>query len=121
MTVGEKIRKRRIELELTQEDLAKRLGYSTTSAVCRAETGKDRLTYARIYKFAKALDTTVEYLSADDESIKKDEEYAYAGLVEYRELYVDKAERIFEYAKRLSRLPDETRKAIELLIDNASK
>lgn len=62
MTVGERIRQRRLELNLTQEELAKRLNYKGKSAVCRVEKEENNITTDRIRKFAKALDCEPAYL-----------------------------------------------------------
>lgn len=62
MQVGERIKKRRLELGLTQEELAKKMGYSGKSSVCKAETWGDEITTAKVHKFAKALDCSYEYL-----------------------------------------------------------
>ena len=56
MTVGERIRQRRIELGLTQEELAKRLGNKTRASVCRVEKDKEDMTTERIRKYAEALE-----------------------------------------------------------------
>ena len=61
MTVGERIRQRRIELNLTQEELGKRLGYGK-SAICRVEKEGNNITTDRISKFAKALECSPGYL-----------------------------------------------------------
>ena len=62
MTVGERIKKRRIELGLTQSELAERMGYSSRAAICTVEKNKEDLTTARIRKYADALETTPAYL-----------------------------------------------------------
>lgn len=62
MTVGERIRKRRIELNLSQEELAKRMGYSGKSSICKAETWGNEITTMKVKKFADALDVSFEYL-----------------------------------------------------------
>lgn len=63
MTVGERIKLRRTELGLTQEDLAKRLGYSTKSAICRIEKDYEQnLTSDRLSRIANALSCTPAYL-----------------------------------------------------------
>lgn len=62
MTVGERIKQRRQELGYSQEELAKKMGYSGKSSVCKAETFGDNITTAKISKFAKALDCTESYL-----------------------------------------------------------
>lgn len=53
--VGENIRRRRIELQMTQMDLAKRLGYTAKSSISEVENGKQDLTFERIERFAEAL------------------------------------------------------------------
>jgi transcriptional regulator with XRE-family HTH domain len=55
MTVGEKIKARRLELGLSQRGLATKLGYSDHTTVARIESGKVDLNQARIAQFAEAL------------------------------------------------------------------
>ena len=59
MTIGERIKKRRKELNLTQQELAYKLGYKDRSAVCQVERDKNNsITTDRIEAFALALDCT---------------------------------------------------------------
>ncbi len=53
--IGERIKNRREELELSQTELAHRMGYSGKSAVSRAETSGDNVGTTRVCKFAHAL------------------------------------------------------------------
>lgn len=62
MHIGDKIKKRRIELNMSQEELAKRLGYSSRSTINKIEKGINDITQSKIIEFAKALDTTISYL-----------------------------------------------------------
>ena len=62
MGIGEKIKKRREELGLTQQELADRLGYKSKSAINKIELGVNDIAQKRIVSFAKALDTSLEYL-----------------------------------------------------------
>lgn len=55
----ENIRSRRIELGMSQQELADRLGYKSRSAVNKIELGINELTGSKIKAFADALDTTV--------------------------------------------------------------
>lgn len=66
MTVGERIKERRIELGMSQTDLAIKMGYKTKSSICEVEKGGDNLTQCRIYKFAEALNTTPSKLMGLD-------------------------------------------------------
>ena len=62
MTIGDRIRQRRKELGLTQEELANKMGYSSRTAISNVEKGGEDLTSTRIEKYAKALECTPSYL-----------------------------------------------------------
>lgn len=68
--IGSKIRQRREELGLTQEELATRLGYKSKSTINKIELGINDITQSKIIAFAEALDTTpgvlMEWESTDD-------------------------------------------------------
>ena len=72
MKINERIRLRRIELGLTQAELASKLGYKSRSAITRIETGENDLTQTKIFAFAKALDITPGYLVGWDDLPDKD-------------------------------------------------
>ena len=61
MNIGERIRNRREELGLTQEELAKKLGYKSRSSVNKVETSME-LSNKKVRLYAGALDTTPAYL-----------------------------------------------------------
>lgn len=77
MTIGERIKQRRIELGLTQLDLAIRLGNKSRASVCTVEKDKEDLTTTRIQQYAAALETTPSYLMGwkDNNSVPKQAEY----------------------------------------------
>ena len=54
----ENIRARRIALHMTQQELAKKLGYKSTSTIAKIESGENDIPQAKISAFAAALDTT---------------------------------------------------------------
>ena len=54
--IGQKIKSRREELGLTQEELAKKLGYKSKSSINKIEMGKNDITQSRLNDFANALD-----------------------------------------------------------------
>ena len=62
MNIGDRIRNRRLELNMTQDELAKKLGYKTRGSVTKIESGYQNLTQPKIVAMAKALDTTPAYL-----------------------------------------------------------
>lgn len=68
--MGRRIRNRREELGLTQEDLAKRLGYKSKSTVNKIELGINDITQRKIAAFAKALNCSPSYIMGWSEDIK---------------------------------------------------
>ncbi len=54
----ENIRARRIALHMTQQELAKKLGYKSTSTIAKIESGENDIPQAKVAAFASALDTT---------------------------------------------------------------
>lgn len=57
--------RKRMQLGLTQEELAKRMGTSH-SVISRLESGKHRFSFATMRKLAKALDTHLVYGFQDE-------------------------------------------------------
>lgn len=62
MNLGEKIKKRRIELGLSQEELAKKVGYSSRSTINKIELGQRGFSQKYLVAFSKALNVPVEWL-----------------------------------------------------------
>ena len=62
MDLGQIIKEIRIERGLTQEQLAKKMGYSSRQAICKVERGKENITINRIEKFAEALNVSLSYI-----------------------------------------------------------
>ena len=61
MNVGERIKARRIELGISQDELAKMCGYAGRSAVSKIETSED-VSIKKLKKIIEPLQTTWEYL-----------------------------------------------------------
>ena len=62
MTISDRIKNRRSELGMTQEDLAKKLGYTGKAVVSKMEQSGDKITVERLSSIAEALETSTEYL-----------------------------------------------------------
>ena len=60
--IGERIRNRRIQLGLSQEQLAERMGYKSRSAINKVEKSVNEVSQAKILGYAEALNTTTQYL-----------------------------------------------------------
>lgn len=75
MTIGQRIKKRRLELNMSQEELAKKMGYQTRNAIYQFEK-KDNMKLSLIQKFADALNTTTADLAGWEEMEKAAQEIA---------------------------------------------
>lgn len=68
MNIGDRIKARRVQLGLSQEELAAKLGYKSRSTINKIELGVNDITQSKVSAIAKALDTTSAYLMGwDDE------------------------------------------------------
>ena len=67
-TIYERIRARRIELGLTVEDLANKMGYKDKSSISKIENGKADIPQSKVLAFARALNTTTAYLMGIDDA-----------------------------------------------------
>lgn len=79
MAIGNRIKARREELGLTQQQLADRLGYKSKATINKIEMGINGISQRRIVDFANALQTSIEYLmemdKAGDENSQQEEWY----------------------------------------------
>lgn len=68
MEIGDKIKQRRLQLNLSQEELAKKVGYKSRSSINKIEIDGRGLPQSKIKALAEALKTTPAYLMGwDDE------------------------------------------------------
>lgn len=62
MTIGDRIKNRRIELGMTQQELAVKMGFKTRSHISLLEQGDRNIPISKIKKLANALEVSPEYL-----------------------------------------------------------
>ena len=62
MTTYEKIKTLRLQMRLSQSELAKRTGYNDRSSIAKIEAGRVDLSESKIALFAKALEVSPAYL-----------------------------------------------------------
>lgn len=72
MTMYDRIRKLRKEQDMSQEDLARKVGYKGRSMIARVESGQVDLSQSKIKAFANALNTSIDYLMDDTYPIHPD-------------------------------------------------
>ena len=80
---GARIRQKRLDLNLTQEELAKRCGYTSRSSINKIELGLVDLPQSKIATIAKVLNVQPAYLmgwtdNPDRELSDKEKEFAEA-------------------------------------------
>ena len=61
MKIGDKIKRRRLELKWSQRELAEKMGYNH-STITRIETGKIDIPQSRIVQFSEVLGVSIGYL-----------------------------------------------------------
>lgn len=77
MTIGQRIKKRREELGISQEELAHKIGYKSRSSVNKIELDIYNLQQPKIVAIAKALDVTPMWiLGIEDEEQEICEKFA---------------------------------------------
>ncbi len=68
MGIAENIKRRRLELNLSQQELASAMGYRSRSTIAKIESGENDVPASKILMFAKVLDTSVEYIKTGIEN-----------------------------------------------------
>lgn len=123
MTIGDRIKSRRIELGYTQEQLATKLGYKTKGSIAKIENGEQSLTPERLYDIAKVLETSPSYLAGwEDGAITLPVEMKFAenAAEEFKPSIVfadgdESAQRIYKALHILGELPIEKLKVLNSL------
>lgn len=109
--IGERVKNRRLELGLTQIELAKRMGYESKAAICKVERGDDNITLDRVSKFATALNVEPGYLMGWNEEAEPTKENA----VTLASIMKDKT--LLNYIKKIMSLPAKKKEALYKYID----
>lgn len=80
MTIYERIKKMRIQLGMSQAELAKKVGYEGRSAISKVEKGERDISQSMILQYAKALNVAPTYLLYGDDLSPP----AYSGIKNLR-------------------------------------
>ena len=70
-TIGDNILQKRKDLGMTQEELAKRMGYKSKSTINKIEMGINDVPQSKIVRFSEVLHTTPAYLMGWKDDTKK--------------------------------------------------
>lgn len=71
--IGIKVKNRREELMMTQEELARLTGYKHKSSINKIEAGLRDIPRKNINRFAEALNISVEWLICDESTMSSDD------------------------------------------------
>jgi transcriptional regulator with XRE-family HTH domain len=85
MQIGDRISARRKELGMTQEELARLMGYKSKAAISKIETNVNDITQSTVVKFAEVLQTSIAYLMGWEEEKAQPAQEDDAELLEYLE------------------------------------
>lgn len=100
-TIGERIKERREQLQMSQDELAKRLGYKSRSSINKIEIGCQNLTQPKIKALADALDTTPSYIMGWEESASSADNGVDDRLALFMSLSPEAQEKALEYMELL--------------------
>ena len=135
--LGKRVKERRLFLNLTQDELASKLGYKSRATINKIELGKNDLRRSKILNMAKILQTTPNYLLGLPEN--QEEELMIAikklidgqcdiskldddAMVEFRKLIqfeTDEIEWIYLYRKLNERQRENAKAYIMGIIENS--
>ena len=69
MDIGERIKRRREALNMSQSELARKVGYTSRSTINKIERDGRGISQDKIVAIAKALDTTPSYLMGWEDAV----------------------------------------------------
>jgi len=110
MPIGDRIRKRRLELKMSQDELARAIGYSSRSTINKIEADGRKIPQDKIKAIAVALKTTPSYIldwgeDACVSPLEVNDPSELTLMATYRALNAAGKERLLERAGELSELP----------------
>jgi len=116
MELYKRIRQRREELKMTQDELANLMGYKSRSSINKIELGKSDIPQSKIKAFAAALKTTPEFLMGLNEN--EQIQYIYNNVKQNTmlEIYSTLGYDSYKLLKIYDQLPKEQQVS---MIDNA--
>lgn len=114
MNIGDRIKNRRLELGLTQEEVAKKAGYKSRSSINKIELSRD-LPLTKVKEVARILDCTPSYLLGWEDK----EQLIETAKTDVMLSNMD--DRLKEYALKLAKLPKEKQDLVLKMIDELGK
>ena len=124
MTIADRIRIKREELSLTQDELSKRCGYSTKSSITKIEKSGNDITLKKIKRVADALGVTTSYLMGweDEKEVSLEEQIMYADVnqdpshLEAITYTAEQVEKAFELFKKYENADNDIKTVVDTLL-----
>lgn len=99
--IGKKLRERRLQLNMTQDELAQKMGYKSRSTINKIEMGKHDISRSKLIKLSSILNVEPTYFIDDiQHDDRHDEIMKYAKLLS--ELDASKLDNVMQYIDFLS-------------------
>lgn len=115
MTIGERIKQKRLELNMSQEELAFKCGYKSRSSINKIELARD-LPLRKVELVAKALEVEPSYIMGWEEETFHDDLDAYSFGVILAD--ISKNPVLNEAVEKLIRLNPDDQKVVCNLINS---
>lgn len=116
--IGNKIATRRKDLSMTQEELAKRMGYKSKSTINKIENGTNDIPQSKIAKFAEVLDTSIAYLMGWEQN--QEETTKKIDVTTDIIIRMEKDKNFSEVVQMLYKLDSEKIKAFKIMLNSFS-
>ena len=114
MTVADRIRDKRKELGLSQDDLARMMGYKDKTSISKIENSGNDISMKKLDKIAKVLDTTPEDLMGWSSKEQYERVRKYASYIRKAiDFDLEKATTLYNLYQNAS---PEAKKAVEVLL-----
>lgn len=106
MTIGNRIQVRREELGLSQEELARKLGYKSRASISNIENDRRALRQKSIKAIADALQTTPSYIMGweEEKSSENDDKLKSAVIEMVKNIPPEKRENFIRYLETTVKL-----------------
>lgn len=110
--IGKKIKMRRLELDLTQEQLGEMIGVTKVS-ICNWEKGIKFPSTENLIELSKTLNISIDYLIGNDCYVISDEEKKYPISMANEEIKL--IQELRKHQKLYNRMIDDSKRTIDLI------
>lgn len=122
MTVADRIREKRLEIGLSQDELAKRLGYRDKTSISKIENSGDDISMKKIARVAAALGVTSAYLMGwEGENPTFPRKNPSPLSLVNNPMERKQIERALEYYSRYEQAPKSVQETIDMILKSAQQ